>query len=143
MLSHRDLVDSLAEGLDRDDYIAVSSLLASDVEYVIGDQRHLGVEAVISSYRAGSEMAHRLFDGVLYRHAVFPTEDPDTFRVEFTDELTVGGETLTHAVEQHMTVSPGEGVVRIVDVVIPGERERVDAFLKRHGLTRDHWTATS
>ena len=137
MRSHRDLVDSLAEALDLDDYATVSSLLATDVEYVIGDQRHIGVEAVISSYRDGSEMAHRLFDKVLYRHAVFSTEDPDAFRVEFTDEPTVGDETLTHRVEQHMTVSPDRGVVRIIDVVIPGEQDRVDAFLGRHGLTRD------
>ena len=137
MRSHRDLVESLAEALDLDDYVTVSSLLSADVEYVIGDQRHSGVEAVISSYEKGSEMAHRIFDEVLYRHAVFSTEDLDTFRVEFTDELTVGEETLTHRVEQHMTVSPDQGVVRIVDVVMAGERERVDTFLRRHGLTRD------
>ena len=135
--SDRDLVEELAGALDRDDYRTVHSLLAADVEYLVGDQRHTGPDAVVTSYRRGSETAHELFDHVVYRHAVFSTDNPNTFRVEFTDELTIGDATLRHEVEQHMTVSPGEGVVRIVDVEIPGERERVDEFLSLHGLARD------
>jgi hypothetical protein len=39
--------------------------------------------------------------------------------------------------EQHLTVAPGDGIVEIVNVDVPGEREEVDAFLERHGLSRD------
>ncbi len=135
--SNRDLIEELAEALDRDDYTTVRQRLADDVEYVVGDQRHNGPDAVVNSYRTGSETARELFDHVVYKHAVFPTDQPNTFRVEFTDDLTIGDGTLRHQVEQHMTVSPGNGVVRIVDIEIPGERERVDEFLSLHGLTRD------
>jgi hypothetical protein len=49
----------------------------------------------------------------------------------------VGGETLAHMAEQHVTVAPTAGVVQIVNVDVPGEREKVDDFLTRHGLSRN------
>lgn len=82
-------------------------------------------------------MARRLFDQVVFRHAVFSTDDPNIFRVEYSDELTAADETFTHRVEQHVTVSRDEGIVSVVDVEVPGEQERLNAFLSRHGLARD------
>lgn len=96
-----------------------------------------GPEAVIASYRDASRMAHRLFDRVEYGHHVVPTDDPNIFRVSYSDILTVAGESLTHMAEQRVTVAPGEGVVRIVNIDGPGEREKVDTFMERHGLARD------
>jgi hypothetical protein len=47
--------------------------------------------------------------------------------------------------KQRVTVAPGEGVVRIVNVDGPGEREKVDTFMERHGLARDRcaWDSCS
>lgn len=137
MISPIDIVSRLAEALDRDDYETAGSAMADRVEYSIGDQVLVGPEAVVDSYRAASEMAHRLFDRVEYGHRVMTTDDPNAFRVSYSDTLTISGETLKHMAEQHVTVAPGEGVVRIVNVEVPGEREKVDAFLERHGLSRD------
>lgn len=137
MRSSADIVERLAGALDRDDFEAAAALMAEGVEYRIGDQVLKGPRSVTDSYRAASEMAHRLFDGVDYGHTVIATDDPDTFRVSYSDTLTVGGETMTHMAEQHVTVAPGYGVVEIVNVDVPGEREKVDAFLERHGLSRD------
>lgn len=80
---------------------------------------------------------NRLFDRVEYGHHVVPTDHPNIFRVSYSDILTVAGESLTHMAEQRVTVAPGEGVVRIVNVDGPGEREKVDTFMERHGLARD------
>lgn len=44
---------------------------------------------------------------------------------------------MNHMAEQHVTVAPGDGVVRIVDVDLPGEHEKVDRFMTRHRLSRD------
>jgi hypothetical protein len=135
--SPMDLVERLAEALDGDDYATAASVMADRVEYAIGERRLRGPDSVVASYRGSSETAHRLFDRVEYGHHVVPTDDPNTFRVSYSDTLSVAGETLEHMAEQHVTVVPGEGVVRIVNVDLPGERERVDAFMRRHGLRRE------
>ena len=137
MTSPLEYVEILARALDADDYETAASSLADHVEYTVGDEAIVGPEAVISSYRAASEMAHRLFDKVGYDHETYPTDDPNTFRVGYTDELTIGGESLVHSAEQRVTVSGDDGVVRIINVEIPGEREKVDELLNRHGLSRD------
>ena len=130
-------VKALARALDDDDYLTAASTMAERVEYTIGDLLIQGPQAVVASYRAASEMARRLFDQVGYGHEVAPTDDPYSFRISYSDVLTVGDESLTHTAEQHVTVAPDEGVVRIINVDLPGEREKVDWFLARHGLERD------
>lgn len=137
MNSPIEYVEALARALDGDDYVTAASTMAERVEYTIGDQLINGPLAVVASYRASSEMARRLFDEVGYDHEVIPTDDPYSFRVSYSDVLTVGDETLTHMAEQHVTVAPDEGVVRIINVDVPGEREKVDRFMARHGLERD------
>lgn len=82
-------------------------------------------------------MARRLFDQVEYGHRVNPSAHPYTFRVSYSDHLNVAGETLRPRAEQDVTVTPDEGVVRIVNVELPGETEKVDAFLERHGFSRN------
>jgi hypothetical protein len=47
-----------------------------------------------------------------------------------------GGDSLVHVLEQDVTVTRERGVVRIVDRPIPAERERLDAFIRRHGIAR-------
>ncbi|HEX6220262.1 MAG TPA: hypothetical protein VF115_04125 [Acidimicrobiia bacterium] len=130
-------VETLARGLDADDYEMVASVLSDQVEYSIGSEVIHGPAAVLTSYREASEMAHGLFDMVVYDHEVKATDNHDIFRVSYSDELTVAGETLKHLAEQHVTVVPGDGVVRIVNVDLPGEREKVNEFMARHGLSRD------
>ena len=129
-------VETLARALDADDYEMAASVLSDQVEYSIGEDVIHGPAAILASYREASEMAHRLFDSVSYGHVVNATDDPLFFRVSYSDELTVAGETLKHMAEQHVTVAADEGVVEIVNVDLPGEREKVDEFMARHGLSR-------
>ena len=137
MPSTIDYVEALAQALDADDFETAAAVMAENVVYTIGDRVIHGREEIVASYREASAMARRLFDEVGYDHVVYPTEDRNTFRVGYSDILTVGGDTLAHMAEQHVTVAPGAGVVRIVNVDVPGEREKVDEFLARHGLSRN------
>lgn len=137
MKSPFDYVDTLAQALDSDDYETAAEVMAEEVIYTVGDRVLYGPEKIVASYREASEMARRLFDEVGYDHVVYPTEDPNTFRVSYSDILTVGGETLAHMAEQHVSVAPGAGVVNIVNVDVPGEHEKVDEFLARHGISRE------
>ncbi len=130
-------MEALASALDADDYETAAANMADEVVYAIGDDVFEGPDAIVASYRQASQLARRLFDEVGYGHVVFPTENPNTFRVAYSDVLTVDGEVLDHMAEQHLTVAPGVGVVRIVNVEVPGEREKLDEFLTSHGLTRD------
>lgn len=130
-------VETLARALDADNYEMAASVLSDQVEYSIGGDVMNGPAAVLASYRDASEMAHRLFDSVAYGHVVNATDDPLVFRVSYSDELTVGEETLKHMAEQHVTVAADEGVVKIVNVDLPGEREKVDEFMTRHRLSRN------
>lgn len=136
-MSPGEYVESLADALDADDFETAADNMADDVVYTIGDRVYEGPEAIVASYRESSEMARRMFDEVGYDHVVFPTDDPNTFRVSYSDILTVGDDVLHHQTEQHLTVLPGSGVVRIVNVDVPGEREKLDEFLTDHGLSRD------
>jgi hypothetical protein len=129
-------VEALARALDEDDYETAAEMMSDRVDYRIGVESIRGPDAVVASYRAASEMAHRLFDQVAYDHRVVPTDDPHVFRVSYSDILTLNGETMTHQAEQHVTLDPNQGVIGIVNIELPGERERVDAFLARHGKSR-------
>ena len=131
------MVKSLAQALDADDYEAARAVLAPDVSYEIGDEKLVGPDAVLASYRSASEMAQRLFPSVEYRHQVIGTVERTKYRVRYFDVLTAGEETHEHVAEQMVTVDPQLGVVRIVDTPVPGEREKLDEFMERHHITRE------
>lgn len=137
MTSPLDYIKTLAQALDDDDYETATSVMTPDVEYVIGDQTLSGPAAIVASYKAASEMAHRIFDGVGYDHEIVATDDPDLFHIHYSDILTIGDETLTHKALQYVRAEEGKGVVHIINVDVPGERERVNDFLTRHGRSRD------
>ena len=135
-MNARDLVELLAQALDDDDYEKAATTLAADVTYEVGGGTISGRKTVLASYRNASEMAHELFDEVSYDHAVV-AEGPGIFRIHYGDVLTLNGETLRHEAEQVVTVVRGRKIVHIADHPVPGERERVDEFLERHGMSRD------
>jgi hypothetical protein len=130
------LVETLADALDADDFVTVRDLLAADCTYLIEGERHEGPDAVVSSYRAGSQLARRLFDDVEFRHTSFAGPTANELRVRYEDRLRAGDEVLVHVTEQDVTVDPSRGVTRIVDRPVPGEHARLEAFMARHGIVR-------
>ena len=132
----RAVVASLAAALDGDDFDAVHALFDRDCVYEIGDERHVGPEAIVASYRAGSALGRELFNDVEFDHEILGDVGDKVWRVRYVDRLRAGDETFVHISEQDVTVDPERGIVRIVDVPILGKHERLDAFMERHGITR-------
>lgn len=131
-----DTVSILAQALDGDDFVTVRSLLDPDVTYGIGGELHRGPDAVVQSYSAGSAMARELFDQVDFDHTLVGLVAPRTVRVDFSDRLEVAGDVFDHHSVQDIEVGDDAAIVSIVDRPVDGQRERLDAFMKDHGLTR-------
>ena len=124
-----------ATALDGDDFERVARHLHGDVVYVIGGVTHRGPDAVVESYRQGSATARRIFDQVEFTHSIV-SRDNDTFRVDFSDRLTAGGEAFDHHSVQDITVDRHRLVTRIVDQPVDGQRTRLDEFMSRHARRR-------
>jgi hypothetical protein len=131
----RTVVAELADALDADDFDGVQRRLANDCVYRIGGQRHVGPEAVVASYRDGSQLARRLFDKVIFTHEIVSEPSADSVLVDYRDELIAGGEWFSHRSRQRITVEGGL-VSRITDIPIPGEKEALAAFMQRHQIER-------
>jgi hypothetical protein len=132
-----EIAAGFAQALDADDFETLLPMLAIDVVYRVGEAEHHGPAAVAGSYRAGSELARRLFDVVTFSHQIVGVVGGRTVRIDFVDTLRVGDEELEHHSVQDVRIDEAGRIATITDVPLDGERERVDAFLKRHGLTRD------
>ncbi len=127
----------LAAALDADDFDAVAAMLRDDVVYRIGDAVHHGPDAVVRSYRDGSALAKRIFDHVEYSHEIVGAVGERTVRIDFGDDLVANGEHLDHHSVQDVEIDRDGRIVMITDRPVPGQKERGDAFLARHGLSRD------
>lgn len=130
-----DVADRLAQALDDDDYETARALLSPHVVYEVGDETLVGPDAVVDSYRAASTMGRQMFDELGYGHETPTPVGEGSFEVRYTDVLTIDDDTHVHYARQEITVGDG-GVTRIVDRPVPGEREKVDEFISRHGISR-------
>lgn len=131
------VVGAFAAALDADDFESVTEMVDEEVVYRIGDVVHRGPAAVVASYRDGSALARRIFERVEYSHEVVGVVGVGTVRVDFADTLHAGGETLDHHSIQDVEVGRDGRIVSITDLPVERERDRVDAFMARHGLSRD------
>ena len=126
----------LASALDGDDFGVVRSLLHPDVTYRIGGDEYRGPDAVVRSYSEGSARARALFDRVEFDHTVVGLIGDRTVRVDFSDRLEVAGDFVVHHSVQDIEVGRDSMVVTIIDRPVVGQRERIDGFLRDHGLSR-------
>ncbi len=131
-----DAVVLLARALDEDDFVTVRSLLDPEVTYRIGSELHRGPDAVVQSYSEGSALARHLFDRVGFDHTVVGLVDDRTVRVDFSDRLEVAGDVFDHHSVQDIVVGERSMIVSIVDQPVTGQRERLDGFMRDHGLVR-------
>jgi len=133
----RQAADALASALDADDFESLVTMFDKDVVYRIGDGEHHGPAAVVASYRAGSALARRIFELVEYSHEIVGLVGARMVRIDFADTLHANGEQLDHHSIQDVEVGDDGRIVSITDQPVEGQRERDDAFMARHGLTRD------
>ena len=131
-----DIAAAFATALDSDDFDALLPMLDDDVVYRIGTEDHHGPRAVVASYRSGSQLARSLFDRVEFSHRIVGTVAERTVRIDFSDVLHVSDDRLEHHSIQDVVIGGDGRITSIADRPVPGERERVDAFMARHSLTR-------
>lgn len=127
-----DTVARWAAALDADDFDAARRLLAPDAAYVVRGETLRGPDAILGSYRDAARSAHAAFDEVRYRSEVVRASGRAA-TIRFHDELRAGDRWLHHACEQDVELDGDGRVARIVHRDLPGERERLIAFLDETG----------
>lgn len=128
-----EVVRRFAAALDREDYRAAHGLLHPRCVYTIRGAMIEGPEAIVDSYRGNGDTAARVFDEIAYGSEIAAGED-GWIVVRFFDRITHAGERLEHVCEQWVRVDAAGAIVRIEHRDLPGERERLEAFKKRHEL---------
>jgi len=133
--SHQCVV-AFAEALDRDDFVAAGGYLAAACTYESPSGVIEGAGEIIASYRRNSEWAHRTFDEITFDSQV-DAIDERTFRITYFDETLHRGKPHEYRCCQIVTVGDDGKIVHIKHEEIPGEREKLEAYLKEVGVTRE------
>jgi ribosomal protein S18 acetylase RimI-like enzyme len=118
------------KALDADSFKSAKAYLARNCRYVTGKKDLHGPEAIIQSFREGSDRAKRLFDHVDYGSEILEIEENSVI-VQFTDLIQIKGQTHVYSSKQHLKFGEDGLIVRIVHEEIPGELEALQTILKR------------
>jgi hypothetical protein len=118
--------------LDGDDLARLAPLLAATCTYDTGQELLVGPEAIIASYRGASDRAREQFDDMRFESELIAADDHSAV-VLFRDLITLRGRTHVHVCHQRVEFAPDGKVVRIEHRELPGERERLEAFLGGEG----------
>ncbi len=129
-----DIARRFAAALDRCDFGEAAGYLAPDCRYEIGHEVLVGPDAVVASYRASDEWGRRVLHRVIYESEV--EETADGISMLYTDRIIQDGETHEHRSHQRVWLNDDGQITRIVHAELPGEREQLEEFFKRHGIRR-------
>ncbi len=72
-----------------------------------------------------------------YSHEIIGLVGERTVRIDDADDLSIHGEHFRHHSIEDVEVGRDGRIVTIIDRPVEGQREQVDAFLARHGRSRD------
>jgi hypothetical protein len=122
-----------AEAPDHEDDHRAAALLAPGCTYRIRGDELSGPGPIVASYKGNGDEAAERFDQIAYRSAVRPGH-AGTATIEFADNISHAGRTLTHRCEQRISVDDAGRIARIEHIDLPGERERLCAFKAACGL---------
>jgi hypothetical protein len=128
----RTLARRFAQLLDADDLERLGPMLAAGCVYDTGREVLEGPAAVLASYRDASTRARGRFDRLRFDSELVAADDHSAV-VLFRDHLTLRGHTHVHICHQRVTFGADGLVTRIEHHELPGERERLEAFLARGG----------
>jgi ribosomal protein S18 acetylase RimI-like enzyme len=131
--SLRDRAERYAKALDEDDFETAKGCLAKGCRYLVKEKEQQGPEAIIQSFREGSEKAKRVFDQVDYGSEILRI-DGNNVTIQFTDLIQIKGQTIVYSSKQHLEFGEDGLISRIVHEEIPGELEALEAVLKRLGV---------
>ena len=121
----------LAKALDAEDYDAAVEHLAQGCTYEFRGSVIEGADAVIASYRAAEEAGRDRFDAIHYESSVSAV-GTDAARIDYTDIVTIAGDTHAHRCSQEVSLDNDGLVSRIRHVDLEGEREALQEFEARH-----------
>ncbi len=134
-MQRSDIARAFVHALDHEDFAAAEPLLAPDCVYTIRSETIQSATEIIASYRAAAEWARTSFDRIRYESQL-TQESPSRFRVRYIDLTDHRGLTHRHECEQVFTFNNANQIDTIEHIDLPGERERLDTFLDRVGVTR-------
>lgn len=124
-----------AATLDDDDFDTLPNLLSENCRYRSPQGVLTGPAAVVASYRANSQWAHRTFDSITW-DSECELEPQGTVLVTFTDITDHGGEHHEYRCQQRITLDEDLRVAEIEHIVIPDEEAALAEFLDRVGVRR-------
>lgn len=128
--SLRTRAEGFAKALDKDDFESAKAYLAQNCRYLTGDKDIHGPDAIIQSFREGSEKAKRLFDHVDYGSEILDIGVASVV-VQFTDLIEITGQTHLYSSRQHLEFGDGGLIIRIMQEEIPGELEALKVIIKK------------
>lgn len=128
--SLRTRAEGFAKALDKDDFESAKACLAQNCRYLTGDKDIHGPDAIIQSFREGSEKAKRLFDHVDYGSEILDIGVASVV-VQFTDLIEITGQTHLYSSRQHLEFGDGGLIIRIMQEEIPGELEALKVIIKK------------
>ncbi len=134
-LSPLTVVRRFARALDRSDFAAAGRFLSPDCRYVFKEATLIGPDDILGSYAENDAWARRELDRVEYRSRVSPQAD-GTYAVLFIDRIARHGSCHEYRSRQEITLDERGTIAQIVHRELPGEREKLDAFLAGCGIRR-------
>lgn len=134
------LATRFSTALDEENYPAAAACLARNCVYETRGETYRGVCEIIGSYWEHGDWATRNLDSVRYESIIREGVDGQII-VEFLDHIEHGGRAHTYRCEQRLTFDDSGRISRIVQVDLPGERDRLRLYFRQVGLestpTRD------
>jgi len=128
----RALARRFAALLDTDDFASLAPMLAAACVYDTGRGALVGPEAIVASYRGASDRARASLDAMRFESELIAADERSAV-VLFRDHITLRGRTHVHTCHQRVEFAPDGTVTCIEHRELPGERERLEAFLARGG----------
>ncbi len=124
-----------AQALDRCDFAEAGRYLSSDCSYQTGHEELIGPQAILASYSESADWGSKTLDQVIYESEIEVGKD-GSLSVLYLDKIIHGGLTHEYRCRQRLSIDDAGLIVGIVHEELPSEREKLNEFLARCGVSR-------
>ncbi len=129
------IVQRFAQALDRNDFPEAERYLSTDCVYLTGSEVLRGPQAILASYAQNAKWAEQALERVVYESRVETMEDGKV-KIHFTDRILQGQDLHEYRCDQVISLNAAGQIARIVQEELTGEREKLNEFFSRHGISR-------
>jgi len=123
------------EYLDQDDFNNFKSILADNCIYEIGDKILKTKDSISGLYEQNMREGKLKFDELIWGKSEIKKVNEDQFDVYFSDFLKHKGLEHNYKCKQIITIDAENLVTKITHTELPGEKESLQAFYKKVGLS--------